>query len=391
MTGIQVRHTRSCRTQDGGACNCKPSYRAWVWDARSKSRIFKTFKNQAEAKSWRGDSATALRKGTMSAPSKTTVREAGEALIEGMRSGAVRTRKGTIYKPSATRSYEAALRDRIYPELGALRVSEVQRRDVQRLADDMLAEQKDASTIRNALMPLRVIYRRALEDGDVAVNPTTNLRLPAVEGKRDRIVSPAEAKKLLAALAEKDRPLWATALYAGLRRGEIMGLRIEDVNLAKGVIRVERSYDPKAYEFTEPKSRAGKRSVPIASVLRDYLIEHKLRTGRNEGLFFGRTAETPFDDSSLAARAATAWKNAELEGITLHEARHTYASLMIAAGVNAKSLQTYMGHSSVTVTYDRYGHLMPGNEDEAAALLDAYLDRADTQARAAQLRHSEAQ
>jgi integrase len=200
----------------------------------------------------------------MSAPSKTTIREAGEALIEGMKSGAVRTRKGTVYKPSAIRSYEAALKDRVHPELGPLRVSEVQRRDVQRLADEMLAEKKDASTIRNALMPLRVIYRRALEDGDVAENPTTNLRLPAVEGKRDRIVSPEVAKKLLAGLAEKDRPLWATALYAGLRRGEIMGLRIEDVDLAKGVIRVERSYDPKAYEFTEPKSKAGKRSVPIA-------------------------------------------------------------------------------------------------------------------------------
>jgi integrase len=58
---------------------------------------------------------------------------------------------------------------------------------------------------------------------------------------------------------------------------------------------------------------------------------------------------------------------------------------MIAAGVNAKSLQTYMGHSSVTVTYDRYGHLMPGNEDEAAALLDAYLERSDTRTRLAQV------
>jgi integrase len=83
-------------------------------------------------------------------------------------------------------------------------------------------------------------------------------------------------------------------------------------------------------------------------------------------------------------RAATAWKNAKLEGITLHQARHTYASLMIAAGVNDKSLQTYLGHSSVTVTYDRYGHLMPGNEEEAAAgLLDAYLERADTGVRLA--------
>jgi hypothetical protein len=57
-----------------------------------------------------------------------------------------------------------------------------------------------------------------------------------------------------------------------------------------------------------------------------------------------------------------------LEPITLHEARHTFASLMIAAGVNAKALATYMGHSSMAITYDRYGHLMPGNEDEAAAL-----------------------
>jgi integrase len=69
----------------------------------------------------------------------------------------------------------------------------------------------------------------------------------------------------------------------------------------------------------------------------------------------------------------------------LHEARHTFASLMIAAGVNAKALCTYMGHSSLTITYDRYGHLMPGNEGEAAALLDAYLVRVDTAARLVQL------
>ena len=58
---------------------------------------------------------------------------------------------------------------------------------------------------------------------------------------------------------------------------------------------------------------------------------------------------------------------------------------MIAAGVNAKALATYMGHASMTITLDRYGHLMPGNEDEAAALLDAYLERANTRARLAQL------
>jgi len=75
-------------------------------------------------------------------------------------------------------------------------------------------------------------------------------------------------------------------------------------------------------------------------------------------------------------RACRDWKNSGLEPITPHEARHTFASMMIAAGVNAKALSTYMGHAGVAITYDRYGHPMPGNEAEAAGLLDAYIQAA---------------
>jgi integrase len=75
------------------------------------------------------------------------------------------------------------------------------------------------------------------------------------------------------------------------------------------------------------------------------------------------------------------WLKAGLARLGLHEARHTFASLMIGVGVNAKALSTYMGHASITITLDRYGHLMPGNEEEAAGLLDAYLERAVTAAR----------
>jgi integrase len=313
------------------------------------------------------------------------VREAGEALVEGMRSGRVRTRSGDRYKPSAIRSYEAALRDRVFPELGGRRLGDVQRRDVQRLADDMLAEGRDPSTIRNALMPLRVIYRRAVEDGDVAVSPCTNLRLPAVRGRRERIASPEEAQRLLAALQERDRPVWATALYAGLRRGELMALRWEDVDLAAGVIRVERSYDDKGHIEIEPKSRASRRAVPIVGALRDILVEHKAQHGRDVGLVFGSSDETPFVPSNLWRRAQRAWKRAGLDPIGLHEGRHTFASLLIAAGVNAKAITTYMGHASIQTTYDLYGKLMPGSESEAAALVDAYLARADTQGRLGQL------
>jgi integrase len=94
-------------------------------------------------------------------------------------------------------------------------------------------------------MPLRAIFRRALARCEVAVNPTTGLELPAIEGSRNRIASPAEAAELLAAQSERDRALWATALYAGLRRGELLGLRWEDVDLNAGVIHVERSWDAK--------------------------------------------------------------------------------------------------------------------------------------------------
>lgn len=98
-------------------------------------------------------------------------------------------------------------------------------------------------------MPLRAIYRRAMARAEVAVNPTSGLQLPTPRGRRDRIASPEEAARLLAALSQRDRSLWATALYAGLRRGELMALRFQDIDLAGGVIRVERAWDPKEHSF----------------------------------------------------------------------------------------------------------------------------------------------
>ena len=178
--------------------------------------------------------------------------------------------------------------------------------------------------------------------------------------------------------------MWATAMYAGLRSGELRALRWEDVDLASGLIRVERSWDAREGPVG-PKSHAGRRKVPIPVAFRDYLVVQRMQAEWEDGLVFGRTAERPFDPSVVRQRALRAWERDGREPITLHEARHTFASLMIAAGVNAKALSTYMGHSSVTITYDTYGHLMPGNEDESAALLDAYLYRANTAARAAQV------
>lgn len=374
--GIVVKHRAVCATGTGGTCNCQPTYQASVWSARDKRRIRKHFPTLAAARAWRADAQTALRRRTMRAPTATTLSQAAEEWLEGARSGLIRNRSGDMYKPSVIRGYEQALRQHLLPDLGPHRLSEISRVDVQHVADRLLASGANPSTIRNALMPLRVIFRRAVSRGELAINPATGVELPAVRGRRDSIVSPEQAAKLLEALPTHDRALWGTALYAGVRRGELMAMRWEDVDLATGVVRVEASYDPAARKFVEPKSRSGRRVVPMAAALRDLLVEHRMSVDDPTGLIFGSTPDRPFNHSTIRQRADRAWKKAELEPIGLHEARHTFASMMIAAGVNPKALSVYMGHSSITITLDRYGHLMPGNEEEAAGLLDAYLARA---------------
>jgi integrase len=382
--GISARHARACPSRDGGRCRCDPSYQAQVWSSRDGKRLSRSFPTLAAARAWRHDALVALRRGAIRVGASTSVREAANQWLEGAQESVVRNRSGDQYKPSALRGYEQALRDYIIPELGATKLADVRRSDVQRLVDRLLGSGLNASTIRNALLPLRAIYRHALSLDEVAVNPTQGIRLPAVRGRRDRVASPDEATELVAALELPDRALWATAMYAGLRLGELQALRWDDVDLGAGLIRVGRSWDKKAGAI-EPKSRAGRRVVPIATVLRDHLTEHRMN-GEGKGLVFGRTPGLPFDPSTVNNRARRAWREAELEPIRLHECRHTFASLMIAAEVNAKALSSYLGHASITITLDRYGHLIPGSEDEAAELLDAYLERANTKARLAAVR-----
>jgi integrase len=382
MTGVRQRHGRACnRPKDCKKC----PWEAFVYSKRDSRKIRKSFPSKAAAEAWRDDSRSAVRQQRMRAPTSETLDQAADAWLEGARTGLIRTRSGDPYKPSAIRSYDAALRLRVRPEFGSRKLSDITLTDLQDFADRLHAKGLNASTIGVTLLPLRAIYRRAMKrpESGITVNPTTGLELPKVRGGRDRRASPDECSRLLEALPAPDRPIWATAMYAGLRRGELQALRVEDIELGAGVIHVRRGWDPKAGEIT-PKS-GKERTVPIAAVLRDHLDEHLLSLGWQDGLVFGQSAVSPFQVLTLAQRAKRTWEAAKLQPITPHECRHTFASLMIAAGVNAKALSVYMGHATISITMDRYGHLMPGNEDEAASLLDAYLARADTGARLAQL------
>ena len=216
----------------------------------------------------------------MRPPTAKTIAEAAEILIAGAHDGTILDRGGKPYKPSTARGYEQLLRSYVVPALGGWKLSQIQRRDVQDFVDDLRKQGLSASTIANILDPLRVIFRRAIRRDEISIDPTDNLDLPAIRGRRDRIEPPERAHEYLAALPDSERAFWAVALFCGLRRGELRGLQWINVDFEAGVIRVERSWDP-VKGPVDVKTGAGRRAVPMAFVVRRELMAHKARTGRD--------------------------------------------------------------------------------------------------------------
>jgi integrase len=373
-TGIRVRHSRNCSSHEGDRCSCKPAYQAQAYDTRTARQVWRTFPTLTAAKLWRQDAQVALRRGTMRPPTAKTIAEAAEVLIKGAHDGTILDRGGKPYKPSTARGYEQLLRSYVVPALGAWKLTQIQRRDVQDFVDGLRGQGLSPSTIANILDPLRVIFRRAIRRDEVALDPTENLDLPAIRGRRDRIEPPEVAHELLAALPDTEKAFWAVALFCGLRRGVLRGLQWTNVDFDNGVIRVERSWDP-VKGPVDVKTGAGRRAVPMAFVVRRELMAHKAKTNR-EGpdLVFGRTKTDAFFASTIRARANKAWTQAGLEPITPHEARHCAISYFIAAGLDWKQISTWAGHGDVRQTWNRYGHLVPGGEEQARERLDAYLN-----------------
>ncbi len=372
-TGIRVRHARNCASRDGGRCSCKPSYQAQAYDVRTGRQVWRSFPTLTAAKLWRQDAQVALRRGTMRAPSHKTINEAADFLIQGAHDGSILDRAGKPYKPSTARGYEQLLQTYILPVFGTAKLTDIHRRDVQDFVDELRKQGLSPSTINNILDPLRIIYRRAIRRDEVVINPTNNLELPAIRGRRDRIEPPDKAHEMLAALPDSERVFWAVAFFCGLRRGELRGLQWINIDYEEGLIRVERSWDPVKGPI-DVKSGAGRRAVPMAFVVRRELRAHQQRTGRSgQDLVFGRSSTEAFFASTVQTRANRAWKAAGLEPITPHEARHCAISYFIAAGLDWKQISTWAGHGDVRQTWNRYGHLVPGGEEAARERLDAYL------------------
>lgn len=409
--GVQIRHSRGCPSRKGGKCSseraggCVPSFEASVWDPRvgeSGAKRRQSFATLDLAREWRASTVTAKRRGTLATPSKRTLREAWDDWYAGATAEPPRVlaRGGRPYKPSVLRMYETQMRLHVLDDLGAHCLRDLRRGHLQALAERLIGAGKDASTIRNIMMPLRAVYRREMGRDETLSSPLAGLQLPTGLGVRERAVGVDEAEELIGALPESDRAVWATAFYAGLRRGELQALRWSDVDLAGGLIRVARSWDEKA-GYIAPKSQKGTRAVPIMGALRDHLLAHKARTGRDsDDLVFGSKPTHPFTATAVRLKALRMWeaanvKRAEeelapLKPIGFHELRHSCVTLFHEAGLSLEEIGDLVGHSS-TYMSDRYRHLRDDHRDTLAARLDAYAALSSTTARLQQITDAESE
>jgi integrase len=355
------------------------SRESWVvaYTDQAGTRRIATFAKKREADAYKAQVQTEVRAGVHTAVGASiTVAEAAEdwlrrVELEGRERITVNTYRGHV-----------ALH--IAPRLGHERLARLTAPRIDAFRDDLLRA-LSRPMARKVLTTLKAILRDAMRRGTVAQNVATSVRIdgnkrdqPKLEVERD-IPTPDEIRRIVQAASDRWRPLLAVAAFTGLRASELRGLRWDDVNLKRGEIRVRQRAD--CYlAIGKPKSRAGERTIPLGPFVINTLRAWKLACPRSElALVFptssGRISHhksiirSALIPAQLAAGVVTADGRAKYPG--LHALRHFYASWCINRKVDgglelpAKVVQARLGHSTIVMTLDAYGHLFPRGDDGA--------------------------
>ncbi|MCW3003370.1 MAG: integrase [Conexibacter sp.] len=371
--GIFVRHAKACASHGGGRCRCEKSWRVRYRNSEGKSAWSPTLKSESEARNWRKDDKNARTPAARSSRPGDPFNALFDEWEGLARSGAVAKKGGRHYSPGTLDAYKSMFNGHVRKELGKRDASRLTIVDWQLLVDGMARAGFKRNSISVTVNAVRAVYRWACAPNrrKLLVNETAGLELPADdETPRDRVANPKEAAALLGALKLPDRTSYALALYAGLRNIERRDFDWANVDFTRRRLNI--------MESKGDDDGAGVRKLPIIAPLLTILREEHLRQGRPPtGIVCRGPKGGRPDIESLRARAVELWEAAGLEPIGLHEARHSFVTSMIDAGVNAKAVQTLAGHASIDVTFDKYGHLFPGAEDEAGKILDGYFTGKD--------------
>ena len=319
------------------------------------------FERKLDAQRWLDQTTAALVTGQYVDP------QAGKVTLTAYAKAWQATQRG---RPSTLALVDNALRLHILPALGSRPMASIRHSDIQGFVKD-LDDRYSIGQVRNVSGILTRLFAAAVEDRVVPGSPCRKVKVPKIA---DAEVVPPTVEEVAAAIeAAPERYRAAVILLAGsgLRIGELLGLRVSDVDFLRRSVRVERQR-LQSGGVGEPKTDKSRRTVPLSQVVLDELAAHLARYPSGEWLF------TAPDGGPVAY--STHWKPAwerirKVVGFehSTHDMRHFFASAQIAGGASVKQVQSVLGHGSAAITLKVYAHLWPGDDDQTREVMESTL------------------
>jgi integrase len=289
-------------------------------------------------------------------------------------------------RPKTLKTYDYIVNLHIEPELGKKVLTKLSPQDVQRFMNEKLKSGLSARTVRHINDTLRCALNVALRWGLVSRNVATLVGSPRIQRKEIRSFTPDEARIFLKTIkGDRLEALFSVALSLGLRQGEALGVRWQDIDFEARTLRV--SYAIQRIEgklqMVEPKTERSRRILPlpetVLSALRTHRsrqLEERLSLGshwQETGLVFTSTIGTPLEPRNVVRKFHALLKKGELPHFRFHDLRHACASLLLAQGVPARTVMEILGHSQISLTMNTYAHVMPAMKQDAMDLMESIL------------------
>ena len=330
----------------------------------------KRAKTQAEVKQWLLSQREASRDGLIVEDDKVTFGQFFSRYYQDVLTHNV--------QPKTLESYGSISRTHILPALSNYRLTAITPQMLQSLYSEKLKSGLSPRTVHYIHTLIHKALKQALRWGLVTRNVADLVDKPSSPRKTPVVWSVNQVNLFLANIKDhRWYPIYVLAIYCGLREGEILGLRVEDIDLLRRVLQVRQAVQyliGKGLTIKEPKSEAGKRSVSIPGFAVAVLTDYLLSTHKEQGLIFTTSNNTPISPRNLIRHFKSAIEELGLPNIRFHDLRHTHASLLLIAGVNPKVVQERLGHASVTLTLNTYSHLLPGIQEAAAEKFDELMN-----------------
>jgi integrase len=330
------------------------------WRDDTGTQRSKNFARHVDAVAHEHKTRNALAEGTYVRVEKTTVADWADTWLAGAHN----------LRPRAKLAYQRDL-GRINAAIGALRLDQVTETHLDDLLTSMAAEGLSPAYVHRHYRTLRRMFRVAVQRRKLIRSPLDNVAAPHVPTTEMRFLTALELTQLASVpTLGAYRTLVLVAGWGGLRWGELAGLRAGRVDVVGSRVQVVTQLDPEGTSESEPKSKAGRRWVSLPRLVAAELSAQIEGKGPGELVWTSPTGK-PLRHTNFVRRTFTpAAAQAGLPGLTPHDLRHTAVALAIAAGAHPKAIQQRMGHSSIMVTLDRYGHLFPEMDERLADRLN---------------------